>query len=143
MLRIETRKITLIVLRADLDDVIRDMILIGCIDVGDPGELLEDRELAKYVWREEISLEQLQANKGNLPALATNYTILLTGWIPAVSESRLLLKLSKYICASEIADPSPDEYNKIPVKLKWPNLFGRFYKNSQNLFSPLAKKSES
>ena len=50
--------------------------------------------------------------------LGTQYSLMLTGWVTAPSEPRLSDVLSKYICAWELSDPSPEEYASVPVLLK-------------------------
>ena len=50
--------------------------------------------------------------------LGTQYSLMLTGWIPAVSEPELTAKLSGFDCAWELEEPSKEEYSKVPVSLK-------------------------
>ena len=49
--------------------------------------------------------------------LGTEYAVALDGWITAPEEPALLVVLSKYNCAWDLTDPSPDEYSKVPVLL--------------------------
>ncbi|MCL2044831.1 MAG: V-type ATP synthase subunit I [Oscillospiraceae bacterium] len=63
--------------------------------------------------------------------LATDYSLLMTGWFTAKSEPDLLVLLSKYTCAWDITDPDPDEYAKVPVKL-----------NNNALTSPVSMVTE-
>ena len=56
--------------------------------------------------------------EANEKLLGTQYSLFLTGWFVASSESELLVTLSKYICAWELSDPLPDEYGSVPVELK-------------------------
>ena len=128
----------MIIFRADKDALFRELILLGCIDVSAPDKLLEGAELNALVDIETIELEQYRANREKLAAHGTDYTLLITGWLPSKSEPKLLDVLSKYVCAWDIQNPSPDEYNDIPVKLKWPKIFGIFYRESGKPFSPLA-----
>lgn len=50
--------------------------------------------------------------------LDTNQAFFLEGWVPAESWPQLEQALAPYPCAAEIADPTPEEYPKVPVKLK-------------------------
>ena len=50
--------------------------------------------------------------------LGTDYSLALTGWATAPSEPELYMVLSKYACAWELSDPSPEEYANVPVLLK-------------------------
>jgi V/A-type H+-transporting ATPase subunit I len=50
--------------------------------------------------------------------LATDSTVTLTGWMTAPSEETLGDALSRFTCAWELSDPSPDEYDNVPVRLK-------------------------
>ena len=48
----------------------------------------------------------------------TESTFYLQGWIPAEAEEQLAGILSKFTCAWETEDPTPEEYENVPVKLK-------------------------
>ena len=50
--------------------------------------------------------------------LDTSQTFLLEGWVPEESWSALKQELEKYPCACEVTDPAPEEYPKVPVRLK-------------------------
>ena len=50
--------------------------------------------------------------------LGTQYALMLTGWVPASSDSELLKILNKYDCAWEMTDPLESEFNTVPVLLK-------------------------
>lgn len=45
-------------------------------------------------------------------------TFLLEGWVPEESWPSLKQELDKYPCAYDISDPAPEEYEKVPVRLK-------------------------
>lgn len=62
---------------------------------------------------QEISCEEA---KGHLVDTATAF--FLDGWIPAESEEKLTELLDGYTCAWETIEPTPDEYDQVPVKLK-------------------------
>ena len=48
----------------------------------------------------------------------TGQTFLLEGWVPAERWPALEKELDQYPCACEVSDPAPEEYEKVPVKLK-------------------------
>ena len=48
----------------------------------------------------------------------TGQTFLLEGWVPEESWPALKQELDKFPCACEVGDPAPEEYEKVPVKLK-------------------------
>ena len=48
----------------------------------------------------------------------TAQTFLLEGWVPEESWPGLKQELDKYPCAFEVSDPAPEEYEKVPVRLK-------------------------
>ncbi|MBQ8975576.1 MAG: V-type ATP synthase subunit I [Oscillospiraceae bacterium] len=50
--------------------------------------------------------------------LHTQDTVALVGWTTSPDEQALKNLLSKYECAWEFEDPVPEEYNKVPIKLK-------------------------
>ena len=62
---------------------------------------------------QEISREE---NKARL--IDTDAAYLLEGWLPADKEPDLAKLLSGFSCAWETADPMPEEYPQVPVKLK-------------------------
>lgn len=48
----------------------------------------------------------------------TGETFYLAGWFPAEDQPALKTLLDGYTCAWECADPAPEEYSRVPVKLK-------------------------
>ena len=50
--------------------------------------------------------------------LDTQTTFYLEGWVPAERWPELEQALTPYPCAWEVADPPPEEYDKVPVQLK-------------------------
>ena len=54
--------------------------------------------------------------KGHLVDTATAF--FLDGWIPAESEEQVAALLGNYTCAWETVEPTPEEYDQVPVKLK-------------------------
>ena len=57
-----------------------------------------------------------EESRGKL--LDTAQTFLLEGWVPEESWPQLEKALEPYPCACEVSDPAPEEYEKVPVKLK-------------------------
>ena len=57
-----------------------------------------------------------EESRGRL--LDTDQTFLLEGWVPAESWPSLKQELDRYPCACEAEDPAPEEYPKVPVRLK-------------------------
>ena len=62
---------------------------------------------------QEISREE---NKARL--IDTDAAFILDGWLPAENEGQLEKVLGGFQCAWEIAEPTPDEYPQVPIKLK-------------------------
>lgn len=62
---------------------------------------------------QEISREE---NKARL--IDTDAAFVLDGWLPAENEGELQKVLGRFQCAWEIAQPTPDEYPQVPIKLK-------------------------
>ncbi len=62
---------------------------------------------------QEISREE---NKSRL--IDTDAAFVLDGWFPAANEGELGKLLGGFQCAWETADPTPDEYPEVPIKLK-------------------------
>ena len=62
---------------------------------------------------QEISREE---NKARL--IDTDSAYLLEGWLPADQEGELAKLLDGFSCAWETADPAPEDYPQVPVKLK-------------------------
>ena len=62
---------------------------------------------------QEIGREE---NKARL--IDTDAAFLLEGWLPADKENELAKLLDGFTCAWETAEPTPEEYPKVPVKLK-------------------------
>ena len=50
--------------------------------------------------------------------VGTENTFYLQGWIPAAAEEQLAATLGGFTCAWETAEPAPEEYEQVPVKLK-------------------------
>jgi len=50
--------------------------------------------------------------------LQTEHSVLLEGWLSQPDEEELKTRLGRYDCAWETKDPSPEEYEDVPIKLK-------------------------
>lgn len=137
MITAKMKRITLIIARSDFEIVLRGLMQLGCVEITSPDELLIDPELRTIVKREVYMLDKFHANLDSIVLLATQHTLLLTGWISARSEPELAAHLSKFICAWETEAPDPDESQNVPVKLMLPKLFKVFHKGGGNLFNPL------
>ena len=57
-----------------------------------------------------------EESRGRL--LDTSQTFLLEGWVPEERWADLHKDLERYPCAMEVSDPAPEEYEKVPVRLK-------------------------
>jgi len=141
MMMIKMKKLRILFIRAEQDVFIRALIRLGCVEPSEADETAESAELTALADRVEVGLDQYQANKERLLLLGTEYTLLLTGWMPAPSESALISFMSEFTCAWDIEDPSPEEHEKVPVKMKYPRLFGKLYRGGGKLFSPLMEKA--
>ncbi|MCL2401563.1 MAG: hypothetical protein FWC90_02845 [Oscillospiraceae bacterium] len=67
--------------------------------------------------------------------VTTESSLMLTGWMAASAEEKLIVALSKYKCAWEITVPSPEDLDEVPVK-------GRFYRGGGRPFMPLEIKTK-
>ena len=137
MMTVKMKKIRLIIVREDLQRVLTELIRLGCVEVTDPEDLLENPLMNSLVEREIVNLDSYNANLDSIALLGTHSTMLLAGWLPARSEPELAAQLSKYLCAWEILSPSFEEQEKIPVKLRLPKLFGLLYRGEGKPFNPI------
>jgi len=137
------KRIRILSVRDEMESVLRELIGLGCVDVFDPVDLLDDPEMPSGATRETLSLEGLNANHECVAMIGTQYTLTLSGWIAARSAPVLLSKLPNYICAWEISDASPDESDSAPVHLCCPGFFGKLRAGGRRLFSPLTTGTQS
>ena len=131
------KKLNLLATRRDMDNVLLDLIDLGCVEVSEPDALPDDTEIQDFVSCEVIEIDNLGANIESLVLLGTRHTLLLCGWVPSKSAGDLLSRLSNYLCAWEIVDPLPDERELVPVKLRCPGFFGKFRLAGRKPFRPL------
>ena len=140
MMSLKMKKVSLIIARADFENVLRDIIIMGCLEATAPDEFQPFDDSGAIPIRETVELEKYSAHQDTISVIGTQYALSLTGWITARSEQELVSQLSKYICAYEIENPSQDELADVPIKLRWPKLFGIFKKNAGKQFCPLASR---
>lgn len=62
--------------------------------------------------------QEIRRQEARSRLLDTGTTFYLDGWVPAEEVERLSAALAPYACAWETADPAPEEYPQVPVKLK-------------------------
>ena len=70
--------------------------------------------------RQVIDRCQVDAHReqGASRLLDTRTAFLLEGWVPEDSRQAVQAALEGYLCAFELTDPPPEDYEKVPVKLK-------------------------
>jgi len=142
MLKTKMKKLSVLLSCDQLEDFLRELIELGCVQVIVPDDPPGDSELAALVRRVSVDIEQYQANQEKLVLLGTERTHLITGWIPAKSESTLRDMLSKFVCAWDVDSPSAEESDIVPVKPRLPMLFEEFYRNKGRLFTPLQSNKQ-
>ena len=62
--------------------------------------------------------QEIAREEAKTRLLDTRDTFLLEGWVPEEDTPRLEQMLGAFPCAWELADPAPEEYAKVPVRLK-------------------------
>lgn len=62
--------------------------------------------------------QEISREKNKLRLIDTDAAFVLDGWLPAGNQGELEKALGGFQCAWEIADPTPDEYPQVPIKLK-------------------------
>jgi len=137
MITVKMNKIRLIAAHTDFENVLHELILLGCVEITDPDELFRNPELGGLTTREIVTLDRFNANRDSIAVHKTQYTVLLTGWIAVRSEVAFSEQMSKFICAWEFESPQPNERDSVPVKLRWPKLFKAFNKDGRKEFNPL------
>jgi len=131
------KKLSLIVSRADMEIVVKNLIEMNCLEVTFPAELPENAQFAGQITRESYGLGAYCANREQIPLIGTEYTFIITGWISAKSERDLTAMLDEHMCAWETGDPAPDELAGAPVILLFPRLLRGIRGKNRRLFSPL------
>lgn len=131
------KKLSLLASREDMENILRDLILLGCVDVSEPDALLEGQELTSGAKLEILALDQLNANRDSIVLIGTHYTLSLSGWMAAGAEAELLSVLGNYVCAWSIENPTPDEFSNMPVDLCCPDFLGKLRRRGRRKFDPL------
>ena len=62
--------------------------------------------------------QEIAREEARCRLLDSGSTFFLEGWVPAADEEKLLEQLGQYTCCWETADPAPEEYPSVPVRLK-------------------------
>ncbi|WP_297210283.1 V-type ATP synthase subunit I [uncultured Flavonifractor sp.] len=62
--------------------------------------------------------QEIAREEARCRLLDSSTAFFLEGWVPAPEEQALLEQLSKFDCCWETADPAPEDYPVVPVKLK-------------------------
>lgn len=62
--------------------------------------------------------QDITREENKLRLIDTDAAFLLNGWLPAENEGELRGALNGFQCALEIAEPRPEEYPEVPIKLK-------------------------
>ena len=135
------KKLSIVSSREDFESILRELILLGCVEVSGPLDLTENKDSAPCFSYETFALDQLSANLDSIELLGTRHTLLFSGWTTVRSESQLISKLNNYICAWEIEDLSTEDTLIAPVDLCCPNLFGKLRRGGRKQFAPLARGS--
>lgn len=60
----------------------------------------------------------IDRDEAELRTLTTAQTFLMEGWLPADCTTELELLLESFTCAWQMTDPAPEDYPRVPVKLK-------------------------
>lgn len=76
----------------------------------------EKRELLRLC--ADRSSQEIAREENKARLIDTDTAYLLEGWVPADKEADLAQLLGGFTCAWETADPAPEEYPEVPVKLK-------------------------
>ena len=131
------KKLMLLMTRKDMEDVLRELVLLRCVEVAEPDSLLEDPELAALLKRETVKLDSINSNVKSFVMLGTQYTLLMTGWVPTSLRDKFVDKLSYLPCAWELDDLSPDELDIAPVVLRCPGFLTKYRLAGRKQFEPL------
>lgn len=62
--------------------------------------------------------QEIDREENEARLIDTDTAYLLEGWLPADQEPKLAQLLGGFACAWETADPAPEDYPEVPVKLK-------------------------
>ena len=135
------RKLCVFIVRENADDILNDIIAMGCLEVIASEDLPPDSDLYDFARRELIDISAFDAGKDHISVLGTKYTQMLSGWVSPRAEPELSEILDKHLCAWEIRDPTEHEQELAPVELIFPWFFKTYRLAGRSLFSPLRKGS--
>jgi len=135
----QMKKLTLIVAHTDIVNVLSEIITLGSIEPTIPNITLDPPEMSDLIRREVMELDAYDANIASIEVLATQYTYILTGWLPTELEHELTSMLTSYTCAWEIEEPVGVDSDSIPSLLKYPQFFGKIRSGGRRIFEPLCK----
>jgi len=133
------KKLSLIISHSDIVNIISELMYLECVEPIEPELTLDPPELTDLIRREVMELDVYEANKESLMLLATQYTYILMGWVPEEFEPELTTMFQGFTCSWVFEDPHPYDYEKIPVYIKHPQLFGKLRSGGRRVFDPLSK----
>ena len=136
------KKLTLVIARNEIDDLLQTLMRLACLEVSAPEAPAGAPELQDAAIIEDYDVSHLDANKETLPLLVTRNTYILTGWVPVKSAPSLPPYLGRFVSSWEIEDLTPDESALAPVKLFFPGFFRRMRLAGRKQFYPLAHKGD-
>jgi len=141
MAAVKIKKLTIISSREDIENILRELIALGCFEVSEPHDLLAGLKLPPGFSLEILPIDHLGAGKESIELLGTQHTIMLSGWITSRSEASVESKLENSNCTWEIEIPSAEESMHTPVDLCCPNFFGKLRRGGRRQFVPLVTKT--
>jgi len=131
------KKLSILVVREDLKNLLRELISLGLIQLTEPEEWHDASTPHGMVKREVIDITDYGANLDTLSALGTHFTIYFTGWIQSKSEPEMVKMLKNHTCAWCLGEPTPDEALLAPVELRFPQFLSKYRLAGRGLFAPL------
>ena len=134
------KKLNLIIAHSDIVSVISELIDLECVEPLEPELTLEPPGINDLIKVESMELDAFEASRDSITLLSTQFTYILTGWIPADYEPDLITALSGFLCSWTLDDPFPYDYDNIPVQIKYPQVFGKMRSGGRRVFEPLTKK---
>ena len=133
------KKVSLLFIRSEWESILDDLVSLEIIDVDELEIPTEDHLLAQTLTTEIIDMEEFGTNYTSITLLGTENTLYLTGWIWKNSQQDFIDFASKYTCAWEIIDPTPEELQSAPIMLIRPKFLFGLYKGPRRLFTILSK----
>lgn len=85
-------------------------------------ELAQLKEMGQLRSQLQLAADRAQVDvdreTGRSRLLDTDLAFVLEGWLPADAADGLREELKPYACALELTDPEPEDYPRVPIKLK-------------------------